>query len=187
MPEPEPGADEPPGETQFHGTAVRDQKATEPDTEVVVTDQVVSVRPIDSDRPEFVVPLEEVRRMHCDGFLCRSITLETSADSYEVPAFGLDEGALRRVIAEHSHLSNDCVRLNLDRFGLCPCTVGTNAGCALCVVGIALVLSVVGALLGAIVLAAGIALLGLAYASRKCSQIRGANVWEREVEGDATT
>lgn len=186
MPEPEPGADEPPGEMQFRGTAVRSRKASEPDTEVIVTDQVVAVRPIDSDRPDFVVPLEELRRMQCEGFLCRSITLETSTDSYEVPAFGLDEGALRRAIAEHSRLSNDCVRLNLDRFGACPCTVGVNVGCVLSVVGVALVLSVVGALLGAIVLAAGFALLGGAYAARKCSQLRGANVWDREHEGDAT-
>lgn len=185
MPEPETGADELPGEMQFMGTAVRSQKASEPDTEVVVTDQVVSVRPIDSDRPAFEVPLEEIRRMQCDGFLCRTITIETSADSYEVPTFGLDEGALRRAIAEHSRLSNDCVRLNLDRFGACPCTVGTNAGCVLSVIGIALVLSVVGALLGAVVLAAGIVLLGAAYATRKCSKLRGANVWDRESEGDA--
>lgn len=189
MPEPEPGADEPPGETQFRGTSVRSQTASEPDTEVIVTDQAVAVRPVESDPTgpaPFVVPLEAVRRMQCDGFLCRSITLETWEDSFEIPTFGLDEGALRRAIAEHSQLSNDCVRLNLDRFGVCPCTVGTNVGCVLSVVGVALVLSVVGALLGAIVLAVGLVLLGGAYAARKSSQLRGANVWDREHEGDAT-
>lgn len=190
MPEPEPGTNEPPGERQYRDTAVRGQKASDPDTEVIVTDQVVAVRPVgpnSTGEGAFEVPLEDVRRMQCDGFLCRSITLETGEDSFEIPTFGLDEGALRRAIAEHSQLSNDCVKLNLDRFGACPCTVGTNAGCVLCVIGIALVLSVVGALLGAIVLAAGLALLGLAYASRKGSQLRGANVWERKTEGDAAT
>ena len=191
MPPPDATAEDPPGKVQFRGQTVSSDKVAEPDTEVVVTDEVVAVHPMATADPanpiEFTISTDEIGLMECDGFMCRTITLETETDSYEIPTRGLNEGNFREAVAETANLANTCMRLNLDRLGVCPCSAGTYAGCVLCVIGFALVLSVVGALLGAGLLAVGIGLLIVAYAARKCGKWRGANVWEREANGpDAT-
>lgn len=186
MPPPEPPAEDLPGEVQFRGSTVSSDTVAEPDTEVIVTGEAVAVHPKADAKPdsplEFTIPTDEIRRMECNGFMCRTITLATGTETYEIPTNGLNEGNFRRAIAENAGLANTCMRLNLDRIGICPCGAGTYAGCVLCVIGFALVLSVVGALLGAGLLVAGIALLIVAYAARKCGQWRGANVWEGKAE-----
>ena len=187
MTSPDQPTGDPPGRVQFRGSTKSTENLVEPDTSVVVTDEVVAVHPTDDAEPEtpiaFTVPLEDIRRLQCDGFVCRAITIGTGTTEYELPTSGLDELAFRRAIVENSGLSNHCLRLNLDRFGICPCGAGTYAGCMLSVVGIALVLSVVGALLGAAFLAGGIGILALSYGARKFGKRRGANVWERETNG----
>lgn len=191
MPPPDPPAEDPPGNVQFRDTTMSSDTVAKSDTEVIVTDEAVVVHPLADAEPEspleFLLPLEEIRRLQCEGFLCRTVRLESTEGTYEVPTEGLNEGTFRRAIVDNSDLTNHCARLNLDRLGVCPCGVGTKAGCVLCVLGIALVVSVVGALLGAGLFAVGIGLLVLAYAARKCGSWRGANVWERDVNGpDAT-
>ncbi len=186
MPPTESPAEDPPGTVTFRGTTKSSTHVAEPDTAVIVTDEAVAAHPLpsgDADSPvEFMLRLDELERLQCEGFMCRSVLLETATETYEVPTMGLDEGAFRRAIVEHSDLGNTCVRLNLDRLGVCPCEVGTQAGCAVCVLGVALMLSVVGALLGAGLLVVGLAVLCMAYAGRKYGQWRGANVWERAGE-----
>lgn len=191
MPPPEPPAEDLQGEVQFRGSTMSADTVAEPDTAVIVTDETVAVHPMADAKPEspleFTVPTDGIRRLECDGFMCRSITLETATETYDIPTMGLNEGKFRQTIAETADLANTCIRLNLDRLGVCPCGVGTYAGCVLCVIGFALVLSVVGALLGAGLLVAGVALLVGAYVARKIGQWRGANVWERKRdEADAT-
>lgn len=184
MPPPEKPAEDLPGDVQFRGSTMSSDMVAEPDTEVIVTDEVVAVHPMaeaDPDSPlEYTVPLDEVTRMECEGFMCRTITLETPTESYEIPAVGLKEGHLRQAIVDNTKLTNPCIRLDIDRLGTCPCSMGTYAGCLLTVLGFALVLSVVGALLGAVLMVVGIGLNVLAYGLRKVGKWRGANVWERE-------
>lgn len=186
MPPPESPAEDPPGTVQFRGTTKSSTRVADPDTAVIVTDEAVAAHPLpsgESDSPvEFMLPLNELQRLQCEGFMCRSVLLESETATYEVPTMGLDEGAFRRAIVQHSDLGNTCVRLNLDRLGVCPCEVGTQAGCAVCVLGVALMLSVVGALLGAGLLVVGLAVLCVAFAARKAGKWRGANVWERPGE-----
>lgn len=176
-----------PGQVQFRDTTVSEDSVIEPDTEVVVTDEVVAVRPLPDAVPEspieFTVRLDAIRRIRCEGFLCRSISIETTTDQYEIPTMELDELRFRKTLVEQADLTNGCMRLNLDNLGICPCGVGVYTGCIMSVVGFAMILTVVGALLGAVVLAAGLALIGLTYVSRKYGKWRGANIWERERHG----
>ncbi len=186
-----PPVEDLPGQVQFRGSTASGDTVVEPDTEVVVTDEVVAVHPMAEAEPNsplaFTVSLDEILRVRCEGFVCRSITLETPTETYEIPTLELDELNFRRAIVENANLSNTCMRLNLDRLGICPCGAGTYTGCVFTVIGIAMVFSVVGALLGAVFLTAGLALLLLSYGARKYGQLRGANVWERESnETDAT-
>lgn len=163
-----------PGKTLFQGTTR--------DTKIVVTDEMVAASPVsnaaEESSIEFMLPLNEIQRVQCDGLLCRSVTLESENASYEVPMMELDEMAFRRAIVEHTDLDNTCVRLNLDRLGVCPCEVEMKTGCVACILGIALILSVVGALLGTVVLTVGLLFLLIAFVSRKFNKWRGANVWE---------
>lgn len=190
MTPPDPPTEDPPGRVQFRGRTKSREDLVEPDTSVVVTDEVVAIHPTDDAEPEdpiaFTVPLEEIRRVRCEGFVCRSIAIETDTAEYQVPTGALDELAFRRAVVENAGLANGCLRLNLDRLGICPCGTGTYAGCMLTIVGIALVLSIVGALLGAGFLVGGLGLLALSYGARKYGQWRGANVWEQEPNGTDT-
>ncbi|MEF8771384.1 hypothetical protein [Halodesulfurarchaeum sp.] len=186
MPPPEPPAEDLPGKVQFRASTVSSDTVAEPDTEVIVTDEVVAVRPMaeaDPDSPlEYTVPLDEVTRMECEGFMCRTVTIETPTETYGIPTAGLKEGHLRQAIVDNTTLTNPCIRLDIDRLGTCPCAMGTYAGCLLTVLGFGLVLSVVGALLGAVVMGVGIGLTVLAYGLRKVGKWRGANVWEGNAE-----
>ena len=148
---------------------------------IAVTESGVYARPIaESGGPlEFALGHEEITGLQCHGMVNRSITIETADASYEIATTMLDERQFRGVIVEYGHLSNPCKRRISDRLGVCPCTVGSSVGCLLLVVGIGLVLSVFGALLGVGAIGVGIMLLLLAYLSRKIAAWRGANRWER--------
>lgn len=176
-------------DVRYRGTTMSDEMVPEPDTEVVVTDRAVHVRPLegaDPDTPlEFSVPLSEIESLSCEGFVCRSVTLDTGAETYEVPTEALNELKFRQAIIDGAELSNPCYRLGLDRLGFCPCEPATIGGCVLCVLGIGFALTIVGAAIGAVVFAAGLLVLGVVAASRKFSAYRGSNVWKQENGGKA--
>ena len=191
MPPSEPTTGDLPGGVLFRGTTTSSETVAEPDTEVVVTDEVVAVHPKTGRKPDtpvaFTIPLEAVRRVRCEGFICRRIVLETADESYAIQAVELDELRFRRAIVENAGLTNTCMRLNLDRFGICPCRTGTLAGCLVAIVGIATIITVVGAPLGVVLLTVGIGLLLLTYLARAYGSYRGANVWEgKPNESEAT-
>ncbi|MCU4716738.1 hypothetical protein [Halapricum hydrolyticum] len=176
-------------ETLYEEHVAGDRQCGEPDTAIAVTESGVYVRPIaESGGPlEFALGHEEITGLQCHGMVNRSIAIETDDASYEIPTTMLDERRFRQAIVERSGLSNPCRRLVVDRLGVCPCTAGSSLGCLLIVAGIGLVLSVFGALLGIGAIAAGAALLLLAYMFRKVSTWRGANRWERTNGPDQPT
>lgn len=174
-------------DVQFRGRTTGGGSVGERDVEVIVTGETLTVRPMtdaeDGGQEPFTVPFAAVKRLRCQGFLSRSVALETDEGTYTVSMDGLDEREFRRAIVEHADLENDCRCLDLGRFGSCPCSVATTVGCGLAVVGFAIILSIVGALLGAMILAVGLGLLGVAFGLRTFQQWRGANVWERVTNG----
>jgi len=168
-------------ETVYQSRIAGDQQCGEPDTTISVTKGGVHAVPTKSTENalEFTLSHEDITGLQCQGVLNRSITIETDEASYEIPTTMLDESRFRQAIVEYSGLSNPCRRVAVDRLRVCPCAAGSSLGCLLIVAGIGLVLSVFGALLGVGAIAAGTALLLLAYLSRKVSQWRGSNRWER--------
>jgi len=168
----------------YEGRIAGDQQCGEPDTAISVTESGIDVRPTEEGDGtlEFTLRYEDITGLGCHGVVGRSITIETDEASYVIPTTMLDERRFRRAIVERSDLSNPCRRLAIDRLGLCPCAVGSSLGCLLIVVGVGLVLSVFGAVLGVGAIAAGTALLLVAYLSRQVSEWRGSNHWERTNE-----
>ncbi len=166
----------------YRGRTTSSESFGEPDTEVVVTDQCIHVKPVagksDEGDLQFTLGLDDITTLECDGIIDRAVTLQTDGESYTIPTNELDEGRFRGAIVDHSSLTNPCTRLGLDRYGICPCSVGT-AGCLLIAIGFGLILSVFGVLLGVAAVGIGALLLLAVYAFRKISQWRGANVWER--------
>lgn len=182
-----PASEELPGDIQFRGSTVSDETVTEPDTQVVVTDEIIAVYPnpgVNPDSPiEFMFSLNEPLRVRCEGYICRTVMLKTITSMYELSAVTLNEMKFRQAIIETADLVNDATRLNLDRIGICPCWTGVFAGAVLSIVGFASVLTVAGASLGALLLGFGLGLLGLTYVARKFGKYRGANIWERKPTG----
>ncbi|MFW6384209.1 MAG: hypothetical protein ACOCZC_02295 [Halodesulfurarchaeum sp.] len=181
MPPPENPSDE---RTHYRGQTRSRPDLVAPDTEIVVTDAVVAARPLEEGEGQldFEVPLGDLTELRCEGLLCRSMTLQTDHEAFEIPTDELDEGALRAAIIEHASLENTCTRLSIGNAGTCLCGKATCVGCLLTVVGIGLVLSVVGALLGVAVGGLGILMLIGVCGARKLSTWRGSNVWERSGE-----
>ncbi|MEF8881737.1 MAG: hypothetical protein V5A34_04340 [Halapricum sp.] len=168
---------------RYRGATTGSEHFGEPDTEIVVTDRRLHARPMPEAEGagalEFSVPLAELQKVRCDGVLRRTVTIGTAGADYEIPTNKLDERRFRSAMLEQADLSNSSTRFEFDVFGICPCEAGTCAGCLLVVMGVGLILSLFGALLGVAFVAAGIVLLALVYASRAVSNWRGANVWQR--------
>lgn len=177
-------------EVLYQGQTTSGEGVGEPDTAVVVTAEHLHARPLPGEETDssldFSISLADIRTLRCDGVLCRTVTLETDVETITIPTSGLNEGRFRHAIVSHSHLTNSCARFGLDRYGVCPCGIGTYLGCLLLVVGVGLVLSVVGALIGIAAIGVGGGTIALASLVRKVSEWRGANVWNRRVNGVQT-
>lgn len=176
-------------EVVYQSRIAGDRQCRGLDTVISVTESGIDARSTEeSDGTlEFALSHEDVTGLECHGVVRRSITIETDGASYEIPTTMLDEYRFRQAIVERSDLSNSCRRLAVDRLGLCPCAVGSSLGCLLIVAGIGLVLSVFGAVLGVGAIATGTVLLLVAYLSRKVSEWRGSNHWERTNESGTVT
>ncbi|MGM0398839.1 MAG: hypothetical protein ACQEQY_07570 [Halobacteriota archaeon] len=174
-------------EVQFRGRTRSSDDVSTVDTELVVTGDCVRARPlegVDSDSAlDFSISLAEVTALRCEGLLCRSVSLETECEEVRIPTHELDELAFRNAVLAATDLENSCTRLGLGQYGICLCGPGTYVGCLLTVGGLGMILSVIGATLGAVVGGAGVALLAVIFLARSISKWRGANVWERPVAG----
>lgn len=149
------------------------------DTELLVTDTAVVARPLTSDDDSLSVSVElaDIVSLQCSGLLCRTVTLETSEDSYDIPTTHLDERAFRTAIVQQTGLENECSGAGFGTLGVCLCGTGTEVGCLLAVAGLALTLSVVGAFFGAVVGGAGLLVLAAVYGVHGVVKRQGANVW----------
>jgi len=176
-----------PGSVQFRDSTYSDDSVAEPDIEVLVTDEVVVVRPMDGVKAEtpigFTIRHDKIRRIRCEGFLCRSIVIESTTGEYEVQTRGLDEVGFRNAVVDHADLNNPHLQLPLDALGICPCKVGIYAGSMLLLIGVGMIFTLVGALLGAGIFTAGLAVIGLTYLARRYNAHRRANVWGRNRKG----
>jgi hypothetical protein len=169
-------------EIRYEGQTASSGQAGTPDTTVVVTDEHLYARPIpeaEGEGLDVTVPLADVTTLRCSGLLNRTVTLETDDETVTIPTTGLNEGRFREAIVEGGHLDNACPRLGLDKYGICPCWTGTCVGCLLIAVGIGLILTIVGSVLGVLAVGAGVGLIAIVAIVRKCSEWRGANVWQR--------
>lgn len=165
----------------YQGRTTSGEVVGEPNTAVAVTAEHLHARPLagtESDESlDFSITLDDIQTLQCDGIFRRTVTLETDEETVSIPMDGLNEGRFRHALVSNSHLSNSCARLDLDRYGVCPCGIGTCVGSLLVVAGVAMILSVVGALLGVVFIGVGTGMIGLAFLGRKLSEWRDANVW----------
>jgi hypothetical protein len=168
-------------EVSYQGQTTVGEEVGEPDTAVAVTAEHLHASPLagtESDESlDFSIALDDINTLQCDGILRRTVTLETDEETVTIPLNGFNEGRFRHALVSNSHLTNSCARLDLDRYGLCPCGIGTCVGSLLVVAGVAMILSVVGALLGILVIGVGAGMIGLVSLVRKLSEWRDANVW----------
>lgn len=175
------------GETVLYQAEVTGgEQVGDPDTAIVVTPDHLHARPLqEADRAsalDFTLPLERVETFRCNGVLCRTMTIEAEGNTVTIPGEELDEPRFRDALVENTQLSNPERGLSLEKYGLCPCRC-TRLGCLLVVGGIGLMLSVFGLLLGLASVGVGIGLITLVYVGEKVGEWRGANVWDRQMNG----
>lgn len=153
-----------------------------PDTIVLVSDEelvATAIAGTESDSTlEFTLSLDDVDELRCEGLLAEVITVDTGDEEYAIPTGDLNRAAFTAAIVEHSHLTNPCEWMGLNRAGSSMCQYATCFGCALVVLGVGCCVTIVGIFVGLPLIGLGIALLLAALAYRGVCDWRGLNVWK---------
>lgn len=174
---------DPDEEVIFESEIASTEYAGGTDTLIRVTDNMLSAEPIpgsDSDSAlDFALPLEDIVTVECAGVLSRTITVETGANSYAIPANQLNRREFTSALAEQGGLVSPCTALGLHQFSESLCGWMTCLGCALILVGLGLSITVIGLFLGVPLIGLGVAILLVVALRGKVCDWRGTNTWRR--------
>lgn len=172
-----------PREIRYGAEISTEGRSDEPDAILLVSEETLRATPIAGQESEssldFTLPLDEIDELRCEGLLAEAITVDAGDEEYAIPTGDLNRSEFTAAVVEHSHLTNPCEWMALNRRGFSLCKYVTCFGCALIALGVACCITVIGIVVGVPFIGLGVALLLAAFAYRSVCEWRGLNVWKR--------